>query len=124
MEEVNNYAKQRFVGGLWTGAISATWPFGELLLDEAGVHLRLRLVNRVARWVHPIEIPWSDLESVELVQGGIPLPLSKGVRFVQRGGAKRPRVVFWCGARRRDAITEVLRGRGVSVVKGNRVWST
>jgi len=118
------HPEQRFVGGMrWRGS-NATRPFAELRLEDGGVCLRLRsrvLRLVVGRWLPSTSIPWSEIQEVRRIRGGVPLPGNAGLQFMRAGG-DTTRLVFWCAKQTRDRAAEALSGRGVAVVDGGTVW--
>jgi hypothetical protein len=49
-----------------------------------------------------LELSWEQVDAVERVRGGLPLPMNHGVSFM----VNAKRLVFWCRAAQADAIIE------------------
>jgi hypothetical protein len=115
----------RFVGGMrWRGA-NASWPFAELVVSPNDVLVRLRspwLRRLLGRWLPSVLVPWNEVEAVQTIRGGLPLPFNVGLRILGRGDQNRG-VVFWCGSRTQcRQILDVFKGHRTPINDGGTVW--
>src|SRR5438046_2457708 len=115
----------RFVGGMrWRGA-NATWPFAELVVSPNELLVRLRspwLRRLLGPWFPGVSMPWNEIEAVQTVRGGLPLPLNLGLRILGRGDQGR-HVVFWCGTRTQCRhILDVFSRHGTAILDGGIIW--
>ena len=98
---------RKYVGGVTTPTMSATWPLARLELYDSGI--RLAGSVRIVRWIIPVwETQYAELTKAEMVAA----PLhERGVRFSAHNASP---IIFWTFDAAAE-IVDILEGRGVPV---------